>query len=327
MEKRYQPVYADQFECLAGSCPDSCCADWEIVIDPKTEEKYRKMKGPIGDQLRKLMIVDEDGDTIFQNVDHHCPWWTEDGLCRLRQLTDHETTSLICRQHPLIVEEYETFTEQMLSLSCPESCSLILETPLQNTYPIIQQNADDEVLNLLVDGRNLIYASMDETLPAEENIRMLYENAAYVQKQINDVEMTDIGIPDYNRFSREIRPAAAWILSSESGLQITTDRWKRILLEARTSDHNDPVFLSDIEKNRLLAYFICRYYLKAVNDCDLIHHASLILLSLKAPEILAAQSGHDRIEIYRLFSREMDHNADNMNQLYEFLSTAGKNHQ
>ena len=25
--------YTEDFSCLAGSCPDTCCKDWEIILD------------------------------------------------------------------------------------------------------------------------------------------------------------------------------------------------------------------------------------------------------------------------------------------------------
>ena len=30
------PDYFDQFACLAGDCPHSCCIGWEVVIDEDT---------------------------------------------------------------------------------------------------------------------------------------------------------------------------------------------------------------------------------------------------------------------------------------------------
>ena len=36
------PHYYNRFQCMAGSCPDTCCAGWEIAIDPKSLKKYRK---------------------------------------------------------------------------------------------------------------------------------------------------------------------------------------------------------------------------------------------------------------------------------------------
>ena len=39
------PDYYRQFTCIGGECPDTCCAGWEIVIDDKTLEKYKKYPG------------------------------------------------------------------------------------------------------------------------------------------------------------------------------------------------------------------------------------------------------------------------------------------
>ena len=33
------PNYYKEFSCIAGSCPDICCAGWQIVIDNKTLKK------------------------------------------------------------------------------------------------------------------------------------------------------------------------------------------------------------------------------------------------------------------------------------------------
>ena len=133
------------------------------------------------------MEKDEDGDTIFHNVDGHCPWWNSDGLCRLRILKGQEMTSLICRLHPLIIEEYESFTEGMLSISCPEAYRLILSSPV-SSYPEITEKAEDEVLNLLAECRNTWLKEMDEEKSAEENLRLLYTFGEKYQKEINDAE-------------------------------------------------------------------------------------------------------------------------------------------
>ena len=32
------PDYYEQFRCLAGACPHTCCAKWEVVIDEDTAQ-------------------------------------------------------------------------------------------------------------------------------------------------------------------------------------------------------------------------------------------------------------------------------------------------
>ena len=34
------PDYYKDFSCIAGDCEDTCCAGWEIVIDPKSLKRY-----------------------------------------------------------------------------------------------------------------------------------------------------------------------------------------------------------------------------------------------------------------------------------------------
>ncbi len=37
---RYRrPHYYEQFSCIAGVCPDTCCAGWQIVIDEEAPKK------------------------------------------------------------------------------------------------------------------------------------------------------------------------------------------------------------------------------------------------------------------------------------------------
>ena len=40
--------YTEDFSCLAGSCPDTCCKDWEIILDEDAISRYQKMPGVLG---------------------------------------------------------------------------------------------------------------------------------------------------------------------------------------------------------------------------------------------------------------------------------------
>lgn len=58
------PDYFDQFACLAGDCPHSCCIGWEVVIDEDTARRYRAEPGPLGEKLRAAMQFDGE-DVCF----------------------------------------------------------------------------------------------------------------------------------------------------------------------------------------------------------------------------------------------------------------------
>ena len=51
---RYKkPKYYPDFQCIAGSCPDTCCAGWQIVIDEESLEKYSNINSDFGTRLLK----------------------------------------------------------------------------------------------------------------------------------------------------------------------------------------------------------------------------------------------------------------------------------
>ena len=55
------PEYYHDFRCIAGACPDSCCKEWAVDIDPEAAARYRALPGPLGDRLRAVLQDTEDG--------------------------------------------------------------------------------------------------------------------------------------------------------------------------------------------------------------------------------------------------------------------------
>ena len=94
--KLYEPCFAAQFHCLAGACPDTCCKDWEIILDEKTLARYRALPGVFGDEVRACLTTDAEGDTMFRLTDGHCPLLSSDGLCRVQLSLGEEA---LCK-HP-----------------------------------------------------------------------------------------------------------------------------------------------------------------------------------------------------------------------------------
>ena len=53
------------FRCLAGACPQTCCAAWEIVVDPDAQDAYLRLQHPLAAKLRRVLRVDSEGDARF----------------------------------------------------------------------------------------------------------------------------------------------------------------------------------------------------------------------------------------------------------------------
>ena len=58
--KLTKPTYFDTFRCIAGDCPDSCCKEWDVLVDGDKAALYRSFPGDLGDRLRQV-LKEEDG--------------------------------------------------------------------------------------------------------------------------------------------------------------------------------------------------------------------------------------------------------------------------
>ncbi len=118
------PHYFKQFQCIGGACPDTCCAGWQIQIDPSSLRKYRKKKGPLGARLKNEIDWKEG---VFRRYEGRCAFLNEENLCDLYLEGGGEKAFCqTCRMYPRHIEEFEGLREISLSFSCPEAARLIL---------------------------------------------------------------------------------------------------------------------------------------------------------------------------------------------------------
>ena len=131
MREIYPSHYA-AFHCIAGACPDSCCKEWEIVVDTASAERYRSVSGTLGERLRQAMITDADGDIIFQERNSRCPFWNAQQLCDIHGELGEDALCETCRLFPRITQDYGDFIEFDISPACPEAARLLFSlTPKQ----------------------------------------------------------------------------------------------------------------------------------------------------------------------------------------------------
>lgn len=124
------PSYYKSFKCIAGNCPDTCCAKWEIVVDGDSANFYKGIKTLFGERLRASMKVDDDGDTIFINKNNRCPFLNDSGLCDIYTELGEDCLCSTCEKFPRFSVCFGGTTEYGLSLSCPAACELIMNNDL-----------------------------------------------------------------------------------------------------------------------------------------------------------------------------------------------------
>lgn len=123
-----KPQYFDTFRCIASACPDSCCKEWDVQVDPESAAYYRSLPGPLGDKLREVLQT-VDGEDIMTITDGRCPMWRADGLCRIQAELGEAALCRTCREFPRLRHDYGGFVELGLELSCPEAAKFILTAP------------------------------------------------------------------------------------------------------------------------------------------------------------------------------------------------------
>lgn len=122
-----RPDDYDAFRCIAGACPQTCCAAWEIVVDPDAQDAYLRLRHPLAQKLRRVMRVDADGDTYFAQSDGCCPFLCADGLCELQRTLGVQSLCRTCRDFPRWEVLLCDRVEQGLSLACPAAALRLLD--------------------------------------------------------------------------------------------------------------------------------------------------------------------------------------------------------
>ena len=311
MELRY-PSYYKQFSCIADRCPDSCCHEWEVQVDPEAAARYRSMEGPLGDDLRER-LYDEDGETYLRNENGRCPMWRSDGLCRIQAEQGHDALCVVCRQFPRLRHDYGDFVELGLELSCPEAARLILESPLEwvtETVPGGEEpEYDPELMEILQKSRPYALSLLeDRRYSVPERLRLLLMYGYHVQAAIDGAEPggfePDLALREAQQFSGPGDAAA--LAEYYLGLELLTDRWRERLSAPAAPQWEEGLC-------RIAQYGVCRHWFQAVSDWDLACRVKMLLsgcaLVARLPGELAANA--------QLWSKEIENSAGNLDTILD----------
>ncbi len=201
-----KPIYFEDFVCVAGACPDTCCAGWQIVIDEDSLEKYGAVEGSFGSRLRNSIDWLEG---CFYQHERRCAFLNDGDLCDIYSRLGPDALCDTCRLYPRHVEEYEGVREWSLSLSCPVAARELLtwqgEVVLEEYEDEAEENLDDfedfdsMLYTQLVEARRLCFerlwekdfsaeAYMDMVLLFSKEMQSCVEEGAYfcIEEVIED---------------------------------------------------------------------------------------------------------------------------------------------
>ena len=317
------PDYFDQFQCLAGACPHTCCEKWEVVIDQESAAFYETVPGDLGEKLRSALKEDEDGDLCFPLNGGRCPFLDADNLCEIHKELGEEATSVTCREHPRFTEDYGPFREITLSASCPAANALLLGSREPLTFHAFEteepeEEGDDWLTHLLPLRGRMLDLLTDRSRPLKARLASFLALALAAQDCLEEdcpEELPEVGEAVLSPAAEGLFPAALSFLAS---LEVMDPDWPALLKQAETVE---PEAVPQELLERIAVYFAFRYLLKAVNDADLLGRAELCVFAVLVIERLAAVCG--LTEALRRFSCEIEHDDGNLDALLEAFARDG----
>lgn len=308
-----KPSYFDEFHCIADRCPDSCCKEWDVQVDPEAAAFYRSLPGPLGDRLREV-LKDEDGETVMAITDGRCPMWRQDGLCRIQAELGEQALCKTCREFPRLTHDYGDFIERGLELSCPEAARIILtaipQPPIQEEVPgTAEPEYDRDAMDVLKQTRKTAMDLISDprfSVPDMLALLLLYGYQAQGELDGDDIRPFDAdrGLDTIRDFAKP--GEISCILDFFAGLEILTPQWKD-----RLKNPGTPCFP---ESTRNLAcYFAERYWLQAVSDYDLACRVKFTVISC----LVICSLGGDLIDTAQLYSKEIENSWENVETLLD----------
>lgn len=312
MELIYPSYYKD-FRCIADKCPDSCCHEWDVQVDPESAAFYRTLTGPLGNTLRRAMYEDE-GETYLRNQADRCPMWREDGLCQIQAELGHDALCQTCRDFPRLRQDYGDFLELGLEMSCPEAAKIMLTS---HSWHLISEphsggeepDYDPELMSILRRTRPQALSLLtDSRFTVSQRLALLLMYGYHVQAEIDGSPETPFdpiaALGEACQFSGI--GSKTLFTKFYQDLEILTHRWNS-LLEGELSL---PIWSESL--CRQAQYGIYRYYYQAVSDWDLVCRIKLVVSGC----ILTAHLG-GTLEVLQLYSKEIENDASNVDAILD----------
>ena len=325
------PDYFHDFHCLAGACPDTCCGQWEIVVDEETAKRYHSMEGALGNTIRSSLTLCQ-GEYVLPLQHGRCPLLTKDNLCALISQTGEDSLCTTCREHPRFTEIFGGLQETALCISCPEAARLLLEhstpvqfvTELDATLPEPDDLDADEFDMLLSARQTAFLLVQDRSRPLHDRLALLLCFAKRLQNNLQNLSVCEALCRQYEtgdycdrqlRRIRRKRGRGSLLRARQlfACMEQLTDVFPHAL---RDLECTDPDLYPQLE--HLTIYFLFRWWLKAAcNDCLWQQAAATVVSVLTVAGLAKSLGGITKAA--QIFSKEIEHCEENLTLLKEAM--------
>ena len=351
MQNAY-PDYYPLFHCIADRCRHNCCIGWEIDVDGDSLAAYDQIGGEMGERLHKC--IDRSGEMphFLLGEQERCPFLNGKNLCDLILYGGGGMLCQICTDHPRYYEWFSDGREDGLGLCCEAAAELILAQTGAPAFDVTEADgvsetgteAETELENVLFSMRDALFRLACEDAPFDDKADRLYRTAKAQQEQYDDLLFP---FPEDEDADETDEDTASWsqafwrestltsLLEMLLGFEINKDDWRTLLTGAKArlpeiiARRND--FLQAYQGKRheydnLLTYFLYRHFMKALGDDAVQDKVQLALVSTAVIQLLDVYEWLAKGEvthwaqicICKAYSREIEYNEDNTEQLAAF---------
>ena len=298
------------FACLADRCRHTCCAGWEIDIDPASLALYQSLPGPIGERLRGSIDVTEEGACFRLTARERCPMLNDSGLCDLITACGDGALCQICADHPRFRSFFTDRTEVGLGLCCEAAGMLLLSrreplrlTVLEDDGGEERPTPEEEALLALRDA--LFAAAQDRTRPVTARLTSL-------------CALGGLPAPAFDR-----RRVAEVLL----GLERLDEDWTALLEQLRDAQEVPPLSPDwEVPLEQLLVCLLYRHLPGALDDGLVRERIALCLTLWQTVRCLLALRCKNApaelpvlVELARMMSSEIEYDEENLDALLAFL--------
>ncbi len=198
----------ENFECVGGQCPDSCCKDWVIEIDSDTYHRYEQLDEPMKSLICTNIINEGDKYKIKLNDNGHCPFWNKDHLCDICLNVSPDYLSYTCENYPRrFVTCLETISVTTM-LSCPEAARMIIQRDKPLQISIIDDGTKTNPespnwlrYNIVVNGlTGNMSILQDSSVALKSRIMAVLDLNMYVDKVLGEKKNPTRAVEDIKRF-------------------------------------------------------------------------------------------------------------------------------
>ena len=333
------PSYYSSFACLAGACPDTCCAHWQVVIDPQSLAFYESIPGKSGERIRNA-ITEADGEPCFRLENGKCVLLTAEGLCPIQKEFGHEHLCTICARFPRFSTEIGLRRELGLSLSCPESARLILraEEPLalctEQTDELmrdVHELSPELILALRELRARALETAQDRAVPFSLRCVRLLRLCAPAAKQAGtrrdgalnaaiEAGLAAAHDPAEPAGDEGLRHFFRALKEALESLETLQPDFRAELLHAMDAPAAGGWPETETLWEQLLCYGIYKYFPRAAFDRAIWPAAVFcVILPLLLRQLLCS-GGQDALRHAWRLARELEHSEENMAALYHTFS-------